>query len=99
MSNKVKILVELPEEDYEKLKWTTLGGSAVEFQNILVNYILNGTVIKDDMISCEALKQEVERVKDTGYDTNNEPLFDFIELTTLFKLIDNAPTYGKGSEE
>lgn len=52
-----------------------------------------------DPISREALKKEVERIKDTGYDTNDEPLFDFVELTTLFKLIDNAPTIrGKDDE-
>ena len=48
--------------------------------------------MNNDLISRKALKQAVERIKDTGYGTNNEPLFDFVELPTLFKLIDKAPT-------
>ena len=48
--------------------------------------------MNNDLISRDVLKKDGARIKDTGYDTNNEPLFDFVELTTLFKIIDNAPT-------
>lgn len=47
--------------------------------------------MNNDLISREALKEEVEWFKHTGYDENNEPLFEYVELPTLLKIIDRAP--------
>lgn len=60
MDNVVKLLVEIPAQDYEKLKWTTLGGSAVEYQAILRNYILNGKPYEE--------KPEGMWIEQGGYD-------------------------------
>ena len=47
--------------------------------------------MNDDLINREALKKELDNIKQTGYDADsNEPLFEYVELPDLIKTIDNA---------
>lgn len=48
--------------------------------------------MNNELISREALRNAIDTIKQTGYGTDNEPLFDYAELPDLIKLIDNAPT-------
>lgn len=54
--------------------------------------------MNNDLISREALKAEVEWFKHTGYDENNKPLFEYVELPTLLTIIDRAPAVEEVSE-
>lgn len=36
----------------------------------------------------DRLKTAIDTIKQTGYDTNNEPLFEYVELPDLIKAID-----------
>lgn len=38
------------------------------------------------------MKKAIDTIKQIGYDTENKPLFDYVELPDLIKVIDNAPT-------
>lgn len=61
---------------------------------VIINALYNGTPVSNegDLISRSELKKVIDTVKQIGYDTENKPLFDYIELPDLIKVIDNAPT-------
>lgn len=48
--------------------------------------------MSDELISRKALKKAIDPIKQIGYNTNNEPLFEYVELPDLIKAIDNAQT-------
>lgn len=48
--------------------------------------------MNNDLISRSELKKALDTIKQIGYDTENKPLFDYVELPDLIKVIDNAPT-------
>ena len=49
--------------------------------------------MNDDLISRSALKKELDNIKQTEYAVKDKmPLFEYVELPDLIKVIDNAPT-------
>lgn len=49
--------------------------------------------MNDDLISREALKNELDNIKQTEYAVkDHQPLFEYVELPDLIKVIDNAPS-------
>lgn len=49
--------------------------------------------MNDDLISRSALKKELDNIKQTEYAVKDrQPLFEYVELPDLIRVIDNAPT-------
>ena len=49
--------------------------------------------MNNDLISREALKKELDNIKQTEYAVKDkQPLFEYVELPDLIKVIDNTPT-------
>ena len=49
--------------------------------------------MNNDLISREALKNELDNIKQTGYAVKDkQPLFEYVELPDLIEVIDNALT-------
>ena len=50
------------------------------------------------LIDADELKKAIDTVKQTGYDSNNEPLFEYVELPDLNKAIDASTIHTEDCE-
>ena len=84
----MKLIIDIPDYELEEVK----NGSIAS--NIILKAVKNGTPITTDgdLISRNALKEEIEKNKEIGLDKNNEPCIEFMQIYQIKNLIDNAPT-------
>ena len=95
----MNLTIDIPDEDYERLKWTTIGKTASEHAEKLRSYILNGTPV-----------QEGEWVENTRYKRKGKRFYDcsnchygehgdvMCEVQTLPKYCPNCGAKMKGEE-
>ena len=93
MSKKIKLLIEVDEENYQLIK-----GMADVAGMSFCEILRNGTPITEgDLISREALAKAIEEVEDNydGYEPNDLGKF----MNKVYDLIDNAPSIGGNQNE
>ena len=87
----MKIVIDIPADDYKDLMNEEWISALNEYQLM----IRNGKPLPKghgDLISRNALKEEIEKNKEIGFDKNNEPCIEFMQIYQIKNLIDNAPT-------
>jgi phage pi2 protein 07 len=95
MSKKVKVLIELDEGEYEHLKNGCFDYWSAEAVH---NAIANGTVITDDAISRESMKDEVRKHAEYYADRTEEDRYNvgYTECACeVLDFVDNAPVFGE----
>lgn len=90
----MKLIIDIPDELYKHIHNENV--YYLEDGEDLYTIVKNGTIYAErpqgDLISREALKKAIDTITQIGYDIDNEPLFDYVELPDLIRIIDKAPT-------
>lgn len=66
----MQIVIDIPDEDYEKLKWTSVKNGSFEDSNYMRDLILNGTPFPKGhgrLIDADALKEDTNYSNYDGY--------------------------------